>query len=178
MPKHYLHNPPHLFVDEQLYFITGSTLYRTSYLENDKVKEELISIIYDFLTRKGWRLDHWVILDNHYHLTVESKEGKDLGTIFGNIHRKSAKIVRAFMKNGIQKKVWHNYWDRCIRDEKQYDKFLNYMFWNPVKHNKVDDPLDYEWSSFHWLFKKGVEVNNWDFLRSPMEDLSFIIPKE
>jgi formylmethanofuran dehydrogenase subunit E-like metal-binding protein len=35
--------------------------------------------------------------------------------------------------------------DRIIRDEKEYNEKMTYMYYNPFKKELVDDPEKYEW---------------------------------
>jgi putative transposase len=51
------------------------------------------------------------------------------------------------------RKVWWNYWDTCIRSEKDYYNRLRYIFWNPVKHGLVDNPEDYAFSNYRDFIK-------------------------
>ncbi len=43
--------------------------------------------------------------------------------------------------------MWHNYWDRCIRSERDYWTRFNYIHYNPVKHGYVTRMGDYPFSS-------------------------------
>jgi len=153
MLKRYVHNSPHLLVDEQAYFITASVYERRMLLKADSAKEYLLETLYDFASRVGWRVDNWVILDNHYHCTLFSKEGADLPYIIGNTHRKSAKEIRR-VAGFTGKTVWWNYHDYCLRNERDYFVHLNYMLYNPIKHGYVADLKNYPWSSFHLLFEE------------------------
>ena len=168
------HAPLHLLANQQLYFVTGRTLYGKPYLRLDSTKKAFLSILKDFLSRKKWELDHWEIMHNHYHFTAISALGEDLPLIMGNIHRKSAKEIRQKTTLKVSKKVWHNYWDRCIRDENEYYNCLKYMYWNPVKHGYTTQPADYRWSSFHGLLENGVDVEGWSFLGDRVDRLPFL----
>ena len=39
--------------------------------------------------------------------------------------------------------------DRYIRNERHYYQALNYIHYNPVKHDYVESPYDWPWSSVH-----------------------------
>ena len=97
-----------------------------------------------------WRLYHWVILDNHYHLLGQSRKGKDLSEILRRIHGETGKIIRAIANCELP--VWWNYWVYCPRNERQYFMRMNYLFYNPAKHGYVTNLQDYEFSSFHQAF--------------------------
>ena len=52
------------------------------------------------------------------------------------------------------RKVFQNYWDRCIRNEKDFFTHLNYIHYNPVKHSLVDKMEDYEFSSYRYYLQR------------------------
>jgi putative transposase len=146
------HNPAHLFVDDSPYFITGAVYQKRLLLVSNEIKDFLLATIKECFIENAWLLDHWVILDNHYHLLVTSKIGADLSGIISKIHMLSAKFIRAQVQ--AEKPIWWNYWDYCPRDEADYWVRLNYLFNNPIKHGYVTDLNDYPYSSFHEFLKK------------------------
>lgn len=147
--KHITH-PSHFFIDNSPYFLTAST-YKHRKLLDDEIKTLLAVLIPQTLAEYGWSLDAWVILDNHYHLLSQSKQGKDLSKIIAKIHNISAQAIKA--KFGIKTKIWSNYWDYCPRDEKDYNIRWCYLLNNPYNHGYVADLKDWEWSSFHEHYK-------------------------
>jgi hypothetical protein len=63
------------------------------------------------------------------------------------VQTKTAKYVNALDKTH-GRRVWHNYWDNCIRTEKDLIARLKNIHMNPVKHGQVKDPLEYPYSSY------------------------------
>jgi putative transposase len=65
-----LHHPPHVYLDDTWYFITGSIYQRRHLLRSpghkDLVRDQLKALVLEF----GLQLAAWVILDNHYHIHV------------------------------------------------------------------------------------------------------------
>jgi putative transposase len=146
------HTPAHLFVDGIPYFITGSIYQKRPLLASEDIKNFLLATFEECFDEKGWTLNDWVILDDHYHLLGISKSGKDLSRIISKIHMLSAKFIRSQLQ--AEKPIWWNYWDYCPRDEKDYFVRLNYLFNNPVKHGYVANLHDYPYSSFHNMLEK------------------------
>lgn len=168
--KKYKHNPAHLFLDNTYYMITGGTYKKIPYFKNDEDKKLLLKIINEFCEKFHWSLKDWVILDNHYHLMLKSFVGKDLPNIFGRIHRKSSNLLKS--KSKITSRIWWNYWDTCIRDEKDFFRRINYIYYNPVKHGYVTNLVDYKWSSFHDFLKRfGEDEVKKQFKMYSFEDL-------
>jgi len=171
MLKQYRHNPTHLFIDNQVYFITAACYNKIHLLKKDSIKKFLLEAIIDFAKRVHWKLDNWVILKNHYHFSIKSQKGVDLSYLMGNVHRKTAKFIRE-QTEFSGKTVWWNYWDYCPRDEADYFQHLNYMLYNPIKHGYVEDLKDYNWSSFHVLFDEfGHDYLSERFRRYGYKDL-------
>ena len=58
--------------------------------------------------------------------------------------------------------LWQRrYWEHVIRNEKDYQRHMDYIHYNPVKHGYVDDPRDWPFSSLRLLIARGVYPNNW-----------------
>ena len=150
MLRHHSHIPAHLFLDDTAYFITGAIYNRQPLLQTDALKHELLLCMRQVFSTHGWELQHWVILDNHYHLLAKSRRGKDMSSIIGELHSRSAHFIRQATTCALP--VWWNYWDYCPRDEQDYYRHLNYLLYNQVKHGYVTDLKQYAYSSFHELF--------------------------
>jgi len=144
--KQHPNTPIHFFCDDTPYFITAAIYEKRSLLADEHIKTKLLELMQKCFQEKGWTLDHWVILDNHYHLLANSREGKYLSKIIQAIHKKSGFLI-AKMTN-CEKPVWWNYWDDCPRNEKEYLVRLNYLLNNPIKHGYVTNLNDYPFSSF------------------------------
>ena len=129
--KNNLHTPAHLFIDNTLYFITSSVYGKRNLLADSELKTQLLETVKENFLFFNWKLDHWVILDNHYH---------------------SAKLIRS--KTNCETPIWWNYWDYCPRNEREYFIRLNYLLMNPIKHGYVQNLNDYKFSSFHTLIGK------------------------
>ena len=163
-----IHRPPHLYLDNATYFITASTMnrgydirrlkpatpLRNIAFEMDDVKlVALASLLQEMVKFYDFKLIGWVILRNHYHLLLEIIRGLTLPDFIKNLHGKSS-----FQFNKIDKytgrKIWYQYWDTCITDEKTMYMRLNYIHNNPVKHGYAKDLIDYQYSSYHAYFEK------------------------
>ncbi len=147
MHQKHAHTPSHFFADNTPYFITGAIYRKRKLLASSEIKERLLELIREQFENYDWRLQHWVILDNHYHLMGVSEKGCDLSAIFRKIHSLSGIEIRG--ATGCETPVWWNYWDYCPRNETDYRTRLNYLFYNPIKHGYVADLKDYPFSSFH-----------------------------
>jgi REP element-mobilizing transposase RayT len=80
------HKPFHLYLDDQIYFVTASTLNK-EHLFDTKVKKKIIkSKLKESAIKYKVRVFAWVILSNHYHLLFQFKEKQNLGKSIGFIN--------------------------------------------------------------------------------------------
>ncbi len=58
--------------------------------------------------------------------------------------------------------IWQcRFWEHMIRDENDFNRYLDYIHWNPVKHGYVTNVVDWPHSSFHKFVKMGWYSENW-----------------
>ena len=62
------HRPPHIYRDNQIYFLTSRTYKEICYFNNDSKKEILKNVLIESIKRFNIKIYAWVIMDNHYHL--------------------------------------------------------------------------------------------------------------
>src|SRR5215208_1773564 len=142
------YNPPHLFVANTLYMLTASIYGKASLIESPQRKAEWRDAFYEAAEIYHWQIVAWVVLHNHYHAIVQSPEyASNLPKFTGSYHKFTSRKWNAEDKlNGRQ--IWWNYWDTCIRSERDYCHRIRYIFWNPVKHGLVEKPEDYSFSNY------------------------------
>lgn len=153
--KVYPHNPPHYFVPNAMYMVTGAILHKQPLLSDNKRKELVLQILFERAKLLHWNLQAWAILNNHYHFTGRSPENVEtLEKLIRQVHSITAiQINRWDETPGRQ--VWHNYWDTCLTYEKAYLARLHYVHMNPVKHGLAEDSMDYPFCSYRWFIEKG-----------------------
>lgn len=58
--------------------------------------------------------------------------------------------------------VWQRrYWEHTIRDQLDFNRHMDYIHYNPVKHGLVTSATDWEFSTFWREVKKGRYVKDW-----------------
>ena len=73
------------------------------------------------------------------------------------------------------RKIWQNYWDYCVRLEKDFWKHFNYIHHNPVKHGYVQKMEEYEFSSHgDWIKKRGEDWMMSIFREHPIIDFTIV----
>ena len=67
--------------------------------------------------------------------------------------------------------IWQRrFWEHTIRDLDDYNRHLDYIHYNPVKHGFVKAVDDWRWSSFHRYVKMGYYVRDWGTLVEETKD--------
>jgi putative transposase len=142
------YNPPHLFVDDTLYMLTASIYKKADLIKSPQRKLEWREAFHEAAKIYQWRIIAWVVLHNHYHAIVHSPEhAGNLSKFINSYHKFTARKWNA--KDGLPgRQVWWNYWDTCIRSDRDYYSRLKYVFWNPVKHGLVETPEEYSFSNY------------------------------
>ena len=58
--------------------------------------------------------------------------------------------------------IWQRrFWEHTIRDELDFEKHLDYIHYNPVKHNLVEHAIDWPYSTFHRYVQDGLYCKAW-----------------
>jgi putative transposase len=153
--KTYPHNPPHYFVSNAMYIVTGSILYNKRLLTDNERKSLVMDILLERAAHWGWSLEAWAILENHYHFIGQSPEDAlTLSELLRQFHSKTTVMLNRLDKEA-GRQVWHNYWDTCITHTTSYNARLHYVHLNPVKHKLVENAEDYPFCSYRWFLEKA-----------------------
>lgn len=142
------YSPPHLFRPNAWYFVTAKSLEGVNHMAQPTRRQAVVEALQFACERRGWSLDAWVVLPNHYHcLLVAPDEARDLSALLASVHRYTAtQWNRADGKP--RRPVWYRYWDSCISHESSLWARLNYIHYNPVRHGLVASPEAYAFSSY------------------------------
>ena len=112
------------------------------------------------------------------NINLAIKRHSEFSKFIQYIHRESSRLINKLdYRSG--RKIWFQYWDSSIRNEKDFYTHFNYIHENPIKHGLVrnlDELVDYRFCSYkEWLSKLGdetitdiirmypvVDYSNWD----------------
>ncbi len=157
--KTYKHNPPHLFRPRAKYFITGVIYHKQKLLQSASAKHKLIHSIHLGFNSRGWKLEEWVVLHNHYHIMAEAPQRADtLPFIIQDVHKFSAMWMKKYVKEAKRLlRIWWNYWDTCITYEKSYFARLNYLWYNPQKHALISQAENWKFGSLYYRIQNNKE---------------------
>ncbi|MBI9050996.1 MAG: transposase [Anaerolineaceae bacterium] len=154
-----------IFIPGATYFFTVVTYHRKPILTNPESRKILRTVWLDVQSRFPFTIDAICLLPNHIHTIWTMPENdSNFSLRWGEIKRmfsKQYRIIKA-SNDEIIENVWQDrFWDHMIRDEKDMENHVNYIHYNPVKHQLVNNVRDWPWSSFHRFAKNGLYDINW-----------------
>lgn len=61
-----------------------------------------------------------------------------------------------------EKGIWQRrYWEHAIRNDSDFERHVDYIHYNPVKHGLVTRVADWPYSSFHRFVERGMLPPDW-----------------
>lgn len=105
-----------------------------------------------------------VVLPNHIHMIIKPKTITDYPKITGQIKIYFTKTSELNYTSNKKREsnIWQRrYWEHTIIDEKDLNRHIDYIHYNPVKHKLVKAPKDWRSSSFRKFVKEGYYDENW-----------------
>lgn len=167
-----LHAPPHPYRHAGHYFITAATYEHRPIMAASARRTEFEADLLQQAAEAEIDVHAWVILPNHYHLLVGVGSLDQVSSTLKQVHGATAR--RWNQEDGLTglRKVWYKFQDRLIRDDDHFYRALNYIHYNPVKHQYVNSPYDWPWVSLenyvqhigrNWLRQQWREHPPGDF---------------
>ena len=151
------------YENEYTYFVTRVTYARMPVLI--EYENELWEAFNFVKNQISFELKAWVIISDHFHLIIRPFES-NLSEIMKRIKLKFAGSYRSI--NGLRSgRIWQNrFWDHVIRDQRDMNRHINYIHYNPVKHGLVKSPFGYKNTSIHKYLKDGFYPADWGVKKS------------
>ncbi|HKB59895.1 MAG TPA: transposase [Gallionellaceae bacterium] len=119
--------------------------------------------------RHPWTTEAIVILPDHLHAIWTLPPGdadfstrwRLLKTEFSRKLPHAEKRTASRISKG-ERGIWQRrYWEHMIRDEGDFERHVDYVHINPVKHGYVQRVADWPHSSFHRFVAAGILSPDW-----------------
>jgi putative transposase len=102
----------------------------------------------DIQLRTSFEILAWVIMPDHFHFIINLQD-EDLSSVMQRIKMSFGSVLRKKLGQHSGR-IWQNgFWDHIIRDDKDMERHMDYIHFNPVKHGYVDTPFKWPHSSIH-----------------------------
>ena len=151
------------YKDNNLVFITIVTYNRQPILIDniELLRNSLKEIKYNYTIIAG------IVLPDHLHLLIQTENAEDYPKIIASFKANFSKSMpknlsqTSYQLNRREKGVWQRkYYDHIIRDEKDFNKHLDYIHYNSMKHLEIV-PKKWQYSSFNRFVKENFYEGNW-----------------
>lgn len=157
-------------------FVAGGTWFFTVNLlqrhgNNLLVREiELLRRVVQQVRQKHpFHIDAWVVLPEHLHCVLTLPTGDSdfslrwrlIKSAFSRALPREERISATRQKYG-ERGIWQrHYWEHLIRDELDFQRHVDYVHVNPLKHGLVKRVRDWPYSTFHHNVEKGIYPLDW-----------------
>ena len=139
-----------------LYHITSRGNEKKKIFVSDEDRLKFLGIIEDYHERYGILIHSYVLMDNHYHLILETPQGDLLKVMHGINSGYTGYFNRKYKRTG------HLFQGRYKAILVEKDNYLlelsRYVHLNPVRAKAVERPEQYRWSSYCGYIGKGEKI--------------------
>ncbi len=155
------------------YFFTVVTFQRQRFLIRKNARMVLRQAVESVRNYYPFDIDAWVLLPDHLHCIWTLPQNDDdfskrWGLIkaqfskqTGNLLHRTERLSKSRYRHR-ESTVWQRrFWEHQIRSEDDYQKHINYIHYNPVKHDLVASVCDWPYSTFHRYVRDGLYPLNW-----------------
>jgi len=129
-----------------LYHLTSRGDRREAIFEDDQDRCRFLELLGDVIDQMGWKCYGYCLMDNHYHLLIETPEA--------NLSRGMRQLNGIFTQDSNRRhgRCGHLFQGRFKSIVVDADAYLlelsRYVALNPVRAGMVSDPADWPWSSY------------------------------
>jgi putative transposase len=156
-------------------FVRGATYFFTINLSDRRLRllteniERLRDAVRYTQKRHPFTIDAIVVLPDHLHAVWSLPEGdadyamrwRLIKSAFSRALPCVEKISTSRTSKG-ERGIWQRrYWEHTIRDESDFERHVDYIHFNPVKHGHVCRVKEWSYSSFHRFVQNGVYPQDW-----------------
>jgi len=155
------------------YFFTVVTYQRKKLFHLPEAREMLRNAIQSTRAERPFTIDAWVLMPEHLHTIWQMPDDdNDFSARWAMIKSRFSKQAKLVIpsdepqSNSRNKRnecqYWQRrFWEHMIRDDKEYEIYMDYTHYNPVKHGYVNQVKDWPYSTFHRCVKQNLYPENW-----------------
>ena len=167
------------------YFFTVVAFRRRKIFTDDDCRIWLRDAVLATRKRYVFNIDAWVLLPDHLHCIWTLPEGDcDFSARWSGIKRRFTILA----KHKFHKPEWMNaskqthregtiwqrrFWEHQIRDDNDFERHVDYIHNNPVKHGLVKRAAEWPYSTFHRYVVQGVYPVDWGVLPNHKDNAEY-----
>ena len=150
------------------YFFTVNLAERNRTLLTERIDtlREAFCVVKD---AHPFKIDAMVILPDHLHTIWTLPNGdhdfsqrwRQIKSAFSREIAKEERISQSRLRKQ-ERGIWQRrFWEHVFRDEEDFNRHVDYIHINPVKHGYVKKVADWPYSSFHQYVRLGILPVDW-----------------
>jgi putative transposase len=155
------------------FFFTLVTYHRRPVLCHPTIRLSLRRAIDDVRKTRAFAIDAWVLMPDHLHCIWTLPTGdSDFSTRWSLIKRSVSRFSPHIALNPAlrhasackhrESTIWQRrFWEHLIRDDVDFERHLDYIHYNPVRHGYVTRAVDWPYSTIHRYVRDGVYPIDW-----------------
>jgi len=150
------------YVPNAIIFITQVVQDRVPVFRDQAHLELLLSTLRCVKELHPFSMLGYVFMPDHFHLLIKPTEDSNFSQIMHSLKPNFTKAYKRSIGVTGSMKFWQKrFWEHTIRDEMDFGCHLDYIHYNPVKHQLVTKPEDWTYSSFLAWKERGVYPDGW-----------------
>ena len=150
------------YVPNATVFITNVVHLREPIFANPTYIELLRSVLREVQKLHPFTMTAYVFLPDHQHLMLKPTGQSNFSKIMQSFKTNFTKAYKEAIGITGSMKFWQKrFRDHIIRNDRDFQRHLDYIHYNPVKHGLVERAADWPYSSFHRLMREGVYAADW-----------------
>ena len=111
---------------------------------------------------KPFKIEAICVLPDHLHCIWTMQDDCNYSMRWQMIKTHFSRRYRNQRPEFKQSKIWQpRYWEHVVRDQDDFDKHVDYVHYNPVKHGLVKSVKDWRYSSFGKFYEQGFYEEGW-----------------
>ncbi len=145
------------YIPNSTVFITCVTNQRYPYLADEENLQLFMTTAKAVQRIHPFEIFAYVLLPDHFHWLIHlPEEQPDFSRIMQSVKWNYSYNYKHLHNIRGQLTLWQRgFYDHIIRDLKDFESHLEYIHWNPVKHNLATIPEEWKYSSFKSWVKRG-----------------------
>jgi putative transposase len=120
--------------------------------------------LHDVKRLHPFRMLGYVFLPDHLHLIIVPSGSSNFSQIMHSLKRNftvAYKVQQSISKETAHRCWQARFWEHRIRDDREFERYMHYVHYNPVKHGYVTSPDDWRDSSYHTWKGRGYYPPDW-----------------
>ncbi|PKM46420.1 MAG: transposase [Gammaproteobacteria bacterium HGW-Gammaproteobacteria-1] len=107
-------------------------------------------------------IDAIVVMPEHLHaIWTLPPEDADYPGRWRAIKARFTQRLRQYTHEPLRSPWQSRFWEHTLRNDADFQRHVDYIHYNPVKHGHVSIAADWPYSSFHRYVKTGLYAPDW-----------------